>query len=93
MTTTTPNQQSTRSEPLALAGFVLGIVSLLAWLIPVLGAPVAIVGLVLSVLGRNRVRRHGARNGTQATVGIVLSTIGLVLSVGNAIVGIVLAMS
>ena len=76
-----------------IAGFVLGIVSLLAWLIPLVGAPVAVVGLVLSAVGRSKVARTGARNGTQAAVGIVLSVVGLVLSIGNAALGAYLAMS
>jgi hypothetical protein len=91
--TVTPETASTRTEPLALAGFVLGIVSLLAWLIPLVGAPVAVVGLVLSAVGRSKVARTGARNGTQAAVGIVLSVVGLVLSIGNAALGAYLAMS
>lgn len=93
--TTTPHTTGTsnRTEPLALAGFVLGLVSLLAWLIPLIGVPISIVGLVLSALGRGKVRRTGARNGTQAAVGIVLSAIGLVLAIGNAALGAYLAMA
>lgn len=89
--TTTSNSNPTRSEPLALAGFVLGIVSLVAWLVPLVGAPVSIVGAVLSGVGRGRARRSGARNGTQATVGFVLSLIGLVLTIASAAFGAYLA--
>jgi hypothetical protein len=91
---TTPSAarpSTTRTEPLALAGFILGIVSLLAWLLPLVGIPVAVVGLVLSALGRSRVNRSGAPNGRQATVGLVLSCVGLVLALGNAALGAYLA--
>ncbi len=71
---------------LAVAGFVLGIISLLAWLLPICGAPVAIIGLVLSILGRGSPTRR-----TLATIGLVLCIVGILLSVGNAAVGIYLA--
>lgn len=63
----------------AVAGFVLGIVSTVFAFIPCLGliAPVTgIVGLILSILGRKSVTRHGL-----AITGIVLSSIGIGLSV------------
>ena len=50
------------------ASLVLGIVSLLAWLYPLLGFPVSIVGLVLGVKNKY-------------TAGMVLNAIGLVLTV------------
>ncbi len=53
---------------------VLGILSLIFWLIPFFGLPIAIVGLVFGV------RRH-------YTTGIVLNVIGLALAVANAAVG------
>lgn len=61
----------------AVAGLVLGIIGLLAWLVPLLGVPVSIVGIVLSALGRRSVSRR-----TMATVGLVLSIISLVLTIG-----------
>ena len=61
----------------AVAGLVLGIIGLLAWLIPLLGLPVSIVGIVLSALGRRSVSRR-----TMATIGLVLSIISLVLTIG-----------
>jgi hypothetical protein len=69
-----------------IASLVLGIVSLLAWLLPVVGLPVAIAGLVLGILGR-RSTSPGI-----ATSGIVTSCIGLGLSLINAIVGAILSL-
>jgi hypothetical protein len=71
---------------LAVASLVLGILSLLAWLIPLVGLPVSIVGLVVGVLGR-RSRSRGMAMG-----GIVTSSIGLGLSLINAVLGAILTL-
>lgn len=76
---------------MALAGFALGIAGLVAWLVPVPGAVVGVVGLVLSSLARARVRRGRTHGGAHAAVGLVLSVLTLVLSAGNAALGAHLA--
>lgn len=58
----------------SVASLVLGIISLIAWIIPLIGAPVSIIGLVLGVKKKY-------------TAGIVLNVIGLVLTVANAAIG------
>lgn len=65
----------------ALASFILGWVSILAWCIPLFGLPVTIVGLVLGILGRKSSRK------TMAIVGIVLCSLFLVASIINAVLG------
>lgn len=83
-----PPQQAPDSRGgMAITGLVLGIISLLAWLIPCLGALVSIPGIIFAALGMKSIRRK-----TMATWGLVLSIIGIVLSLGNAILGIILAM-
>ena len=57
-----------------LVSLSLGILSLLFWLIPLLGFPVSIVGLVFGI------RR-------KYTPGIILNIIGLCLTVANAAIG------
>jgi len=64
-----------------IAALVLGIVGLGAWVIPLLGFPVTIVGLVLGVRGQKR-KRKGI-----ALAGMILSIIGLVLTTANAAIG------
>jgi peptidoglycan/LPS O-acetylase OafA/YrhL len=59
----------------------LGLFGLLAWLLPIIGLPTTITGLVLGIESVN-----GSRKG-MATAGIVLCIIGLVLSTGNAALG------
>lgn len=66
------------------AGFVLGIISLIAWLLPLAGYPVSIVGLVLSIKAKKN-----PENKT-AIAGIILSIIGLVLTCLNSLLGVIL---
>ena len=60
----------------AIAGFVLGLVSVLLSLTPLVGLAAAIVGVILSAKGR---RTESRAHGGMATAGIVLSIIGIVL--------------
>jgi len=65
----------------ATASLVLGVLSIIAWIIPLFGIPMTITGLVLGIKGLGPQRR-----GTAITR-IVLSTIFLILALLNAIVG------
>ena len=65
----------------ATASLVLGIISLIAWILPLAGYPVSIIGLVMGVYGRKSEKK------TLATVGLVLSIIGLVFCVVNSAIG------
>ncbi len=62
----------------ATAGLVLGIVSMVAWFIPLIGLPMSIIGIVYSSKGLKSAKRG------KAIAGLVLSIIGLVLSLINA---------
>jgi hypothetical protein len=68
----------------ATASLVLGLISIIAWFIPVIGLPVTITGLVLGIKGLGPQRR-----GT-AIAGIVLSIVFLVLTLLNAAGGVYL---
>jgi hypothetical protein len=65
----------------AIASFWLGLIGLIAWVIPLFGFPISMTGLVLGI--RNL---SGAGRG-KAKVGIILCSIGLFLSVINAMIG------
>lgn len=67
---------------LAVASMVLGIVSLIAWLLPICGGPVAIVGLVLGVIAWNSAQHN------KAVAGVVMSAISLVATIINAAAGV-----
>jgi hypothetical protein len=66
---------------------VMGIVSMFAWCLPVLGLPVSIVGLVAGFLSLKTIHRQ------TAVSGIALCALGLVLSVINSVLGVMLFLS
>ncbi|MBR1391181.1 MAG: DUF4190 domain-containing protein [Lachnospiraceae bacterium] len=66
----------------SVASLVLGILSLVFWLIPLFGLPISIVGLVMGVLA---LKQNVARG--MAIAGVIMSSIGLVLVIINAAVG------
>ena len=77
-----PPYQKDRSS----AALILGTLSLIFWLLPILGIPVSIVGIVLS---------SDARRGPRPELGrtaLVLSTVGLGLAALNSIGGVLLAL-
>ena len=66
----------------AIAGLVLGILSIPAAILPLCGFPVSIVGIIMAALGRASVSRR-----TMATIGLVLAIIGIVLTIASASYG------
>ncbi len=65
----------------ATTGLVLGIIGLIAWFIPVIGAPITIIGLIFSIRGLKSLKRG------VAIAGIILSSIGLFVTIVNASIG------
>ncbi len=65
----------------ATASLILGICSVVMWLCPLVGIAVAITGLVLGIQSNREHRRK------TAVAGIVLSIIGLALTVVNGAIG------
>ncbi len=64
----------------SIAALVLGILSLIFWLIPLLGLPIVIIGLILSIIGIKDKRKF-------AMAALICSIIGLVLVIANAAIG------
>ncbi|KDN18127.1 MmpS family transport accessory protein [Amycolatopsis rifamycinica] len=74
---------------LGTAGFVLGLIGLVIAPIPVAGVvawPLAVLGLILSAVGVARVRARKATNRGLSIAGVVVSLLGLVVSVLWAVV-------
>ena len=70
--------QATKGNGLAIAGMVLGIVSMfLGYIIWFIALPCILTGLVLSVVGLNKAKAVGTGRG-MAVAGLVLTTIALV---------------
>ena len=72
-----PVPSSNSNENKSTGALVLGVISLIMWLIPIIGVPVSVIGLVLGCIKKYN-------------TGIILNVIGLSLSIVNAIIGAVL---
>ena len=66
------------------AGFVLALVSQITWIIPLLGLPTSIIGLVLSINGRIETKSG------MALAGIITSIISLIFTICNSLAGVLL---
>jgi RNA polymerase subunit RPABC4/transcription elongation factor Spt4 len=65
----------------AITSLVLGIVGCIAWLLPLLGYPVTILGLIMGVVGYKSSKKG------MALAGIILSIIGFIATIINSVVG------
>jgi hypothetical protein len=68
-------------SPLAIASLVVGVLNLCAWIIPICGCPLSIIGIVLGAVSVNSSQR------TLAIIGIVLCGLGLVATIANGFLG------
>lgn len=64
-----------------VASLVLGIVGMIAWILPILGLPITITGLVFGIKALKRTQKG------MAIAGVVLCAIGLTFSTINCAVG------
>ena len=78
------NNPTDKKATLALIGFILGLVSIIAWYIPLIGVPISICGIIFSGLGLNSTG-HG-----KAIAGLTLSIIFLVVTLINSVMGVIL---
>lgn len=72
---------NTKKSVKPTASLILGIISFLGWIIPLIGFPVSITGLVLGILGLKS-QKKGI-----AIAGIILCSIGLLATIVNSILG------
>ena len=75
---TLDGQESYGQSGKATASLVLGILGMICWLLPIIGLPVTIVGLVMGCKGLD------SSNRGIAMAGVILSVIGLVATIINA---------
>ncbi len=73
--------QPKNNSGLAITSFAIGIFCLIAWFLPICGFPISVTGLILGILSMGSSKRN------LAITGIVLSTIGLVLTIINGVLG------
>lgn len=77
-------QQVSDRSGRAIAALVLGIAGILVSLVPVIGLPLQIIGLILGIQSRASAKRG------MAIAGIILCSIGMAISLMSALFGIFL---
>ena len=65
----------------ASTSLILGILSLIAWLLPLIGYPVTIIGIVMGIKSKDSASQN------LALAGLILSIIGLAFTVANSAIG------
>lgn len=71
---------------LAVGGFIVSLVGLVLFFTGWLGALIALVGLILSIIGRRQALSRGERGAGFALAGIILGAVGVVIGVVYLIV-------
>lgn len=69
----------------AWTSFILGIISSLGWIIPIIGLPITIVGTVLGAVGMKNKRNRGI-----AIAGFIINLVFLICTIAKGIVDLVL---
>lgn len=75
-------KQSESTDKNATVGLILGLISIVAWLLPLFGYPVTICGIVFSSKGLKSTTNKG-----KAIAGLVLSIAFLTLTLLNSLLG------
>lgn len=83
-TQTTGNYNNDKRDSQAMVGMILGLCSIVAWFIPLVGFPVTITGIVFSAKGLN------SKSKGKAIAGLTLSIIFLVITLINSIAGAII---
>lgn len=81
------NINENNSNGMATASLILGIISLLAWLLPLFGYPVSIIGLILGIISNKKEKNKFSK------IGIILSAIGLGITLINSIAGVIMVLN
>jgi predicted nucleic acid-binding Zn ribbon protein len=77
------NSKEKTETGIETAGYVFGTLGLFAWLLPLVGYPITIIGLIFSVIGMQKERKYA-----KGAVGMCL--VCLVLTVINSISGAIM---
>jgi hypothetical protein len=75
-------------EWIPITALVLGCVNFLSWCIPLCGCPVGVAGIIFGVLGLKSKSKRGF-----AMAGLIMSIISMLLTIGNAVVGMWMQMN
>jgi len=75
------NGNNNQSNTMAIAGMILGILSIVFCWIPLLGLVLAIIGLILGVKGLNNAKQMEGKGKGFGIAGISCGSVGIVLSI------------
>lgn len=81
------NNNTDKKATKAMIGLILGLCSIIAWYIPLIGYPVTITGIIFSAIGMNSVNKG------KAIAGLTLSIIFLVVTLINSVIGAIMVSS
>ena len=81
------SQPVEEKKGLSIASMILGIVGLVAWCLPIVGFPVCLTGLILGIIG---IKKGGKG---MAIAGIIMCSITLLFTIGNFVLGAMIALS
>ncbi|MGN6445589.1 DUF4190 domain-containing protein [Amnibacterium sp.] len=79
--TSTTTNASAKLNGLALAGFIVALVGLVLFFTTWIGGLIALVGAILSIVGKVQVRRRGERGNGLAIAGTIIGISGVVLAI------------
>lgn len=77
-----------RTSGLAIAGMVLGIVSIVLFFLAWIGSVVGVVGLILSLVGLSKSKQMGGPGRDMAIAGVITRAAGIVIGVVVTIIAI-----
>lgn len=80
----TADHKQDSADGMGITSLILGILALFAWILPLAGYPITIVGLILGIVSLSR-----STNGN-ATAGVILCSLGLIATVINSIIGMMI---
>jgi len=83
------NTEAPAKSP-APVGFILGLVSIIAWILPLAGYPVTICGIVFSA---KQLKSSDSSAKTMAIIGLVLSILFLVVTCINSFLGVIIQLA
>lgn len=78
-------ENTEKGKTSAIVGLILGLVSIIAWYIPLIGFPITVLGIVFSSLGLKSQTNKG-----KAIAGLSLSILFLVVTIINSALGVIL---
>ena len=87
VSTNTIEKTNDKTDSKATVGFILGLISIIAWFIPLFGYPVCICGIIFSSKGLKSSTNKG-----KAVTGLILSIIFLCFTFFNSLLGVIITL-